>query len=81
MKEIIELSEEQVLQMRLMNTQMQLIDQSLENLELKKKLLLSDRVTMNESFQNFKREISEMNKINYEDYLIDLVQKRLVLKK
>ena len=81
MKETIELSEEKLLQIRLINTQMQLVNVSLENLEFKKQLLLSDKKAMESNFLEIKKEVSEENEINYDDYLIDLAQKRLVRKK
>ena len=81
MKETIELSEEQLLQIRLINTQTQLVNTSLENLELKRQLLLVDKKTMDDNFQEFKKEVSEEHEINYDDYLVDFAQKKLVRKK
>jgi len=81
MKETIELNEEKLLQIRLINTQTQLVNVSLENLELKRQLLLVDKKSMEDSFQEFKKEVSEEHEINYDDYLVDFAQKRLVRKK
>jgi len=81
MKETIELSEEKLLQVRLIDTQVKLINASLENLELKKQLLLADKKAMENNFLEFKKEVSEENEINYDDYLIDFAQKKLVRKK
>jgi len=81
MKEIIELSEEKVLEIRLINSQIQLLNVSLENLELKKQFLLSDKKMMEHNFQELKKEVSEKHEINYDDYIVDLANKRLVIKK
>jgi len=81
MTETFELSEEKLLQIRLINTQTQLVNLSLENLELKKQLLLVDKKVMEDSFLDFKKEVSEEYEINYDDYLIDFAQKKLVRKK
>jgi len=81
MKETIDLNEEKILQLRLINTQMQLIGVSLENIEIKRQLLLADKKAMEESFLDFKKEVSEEHEINYDDYHIDFFQKKLVRKK
>jgi len=81
MSETIELSEEKILQIRLINSQTQLVNVSLENLELKRQMLLIDKQAMEDNFLNFKKEVSEEYEINYDDYLIDFAQKKLVRKK
>lgn len=81
MKETIDLSEERILKMRLVSSQMNLINVSLENIELKKQLLLSDKKAMEENYKELIKEINIENDINSDDYNIDFVQKKLVRKK
>lgn len=77
-KKEVELSEEEIMQARLINTQLGLINVSLENLELKKQMLLMDKQSMATSLADFKKEVSKKNEINYDDYSLDLIQKKLV---
>jgi len=77
-KKEIELSEEEVLQARLINTQLSLVNVSLENLELKKQMLLMDKQNMGANLADFKKEVSKKNEINYDDYTLDLTKKKLV---
>lgn len=81
MKETIELSEEKILKLRLISVQTQLVNASLENLELKKQILLSDKKVMENNFQEIKKEISDENEINFDDYFIDFSHNKLVRKK
>ena len=81
MKDNLSLSESSILQLRFNNPQTQLVDSSLENLELKKQLLLLDRINMENNFSEFKKEISEEYEINYDDYYIDFARNKLVPKK
>ncbi len=81
MKETIELSEEKILKLRLISVQTQLVNASLENLELKKQILVSDKKVMENNFQEIKKEISDENEINFDDYFIDFSHNKLVRKK
>ncbi len=81
MKETIDLSEEKILKIRLISSQVNLVNASLENIELKKQILLSDKKAMEENYKELIKEISIENDINSDDYNIDFVQKKLVRKK
>ena len=81
MKETIDLSEEKILKIRLISSQVNLVNASLENIELKKQILLSDKKAMEENYKELIKEISIENDINSADYNIDFVQKKLVRKK
>jgi len=81
MKDTVDLSEEEILKIRLVSTQKQLVSVSIENLELKKQLLLLDKKLMEDNFLDIQKEVSEEHEINYSDYLIDFSQKKLVRKK
>jgi len=79
-KKEIELSEEELLQVRLISSQINLVNVSLDNLELKKQLLLVDKKSVMDDFLNFKKEINESKKINYDDYVLNFESKKLVKK-
>lgn len=80
-KKEIELSEEELLQVRLISSQINLVNVSLDNLELKKQLLLVDKKSVMDDFLDFKKEINENKKINYDDYVLNFELKKLVKKK
>jgi len=79
-KKEIKLSEEELLQFRLINSQINLVNVSLENVELKKQMLLMDKKSMGDNLLDFKKELGEKNKINYDDYVLDFNQKKLIKK-
>ena len=79
-KKEIELSEEELLQVRLISSQINLVNVSLDNLELKKQLLLVDKKSVMDDFLDFKKEINESKKNNYDDYVLNFESKKLVKK-
>lgn len=80
MKDTIDLSEEKVLNLRLIGAQVGLINVTLENLELKKQLLLQDKKTMEENYKELVLEINKENDISFDVYNLDLVNKKLIKK-
>jgi hypothetical protein len=48
---------------------------------LKKQLLLVDKKSVMDDFLDFKKEINENKKINYDDYVLNFELKKLVKKK
>lgn len=80
MKETIDLKEETILKIRLSSTQLTLVNVSLENLELKKQLLLNDKKSMEDNYKELIKEISVDNEINIDEYTLDLANNKLVKK-
>lgn len=80
-KDILQLTEEEVLSFKNMNLQIILADKSIENLQLKQNLLNYEKQGVLNEVKDLKIKIQNSNEISIDDYIIDLANKRLVHKK
>jgi len=76
----IALTENELLQFRLINTQHQLIKKNIENFDLKKQLLMVENQSILENLNEFKNEIIEKYQITFDQYYIDVEKEKLIKK-
>lgn len=75
------LSEIDILKFRLINTQSNFLKKSMENEDLKKQIILLEQKTVLENFEAYKKHISEEYEVDFNDYIIDVENQKLMRKK
>jgi len=76
----IYLNETQILKYRLINTQFSLVQKSVEAADMKKQMCLSEQRIVVESYNDFKKAISNEHNVNFDNYSMDLEKGQLVKK-
>ena len=79
--EEIELSENEMLQFNLINTQFSLVKKSIENLEMQKQMYMMEHRTVVENYNTYKKEVGAKYSIEFEKYFVDTDLNKLILKK
>lgn len=74
----VSLSEVEMLQFRLLNTQSNLVKKNIETLELRKQLLIVEHRSVLENFEEYKKELNEKYNIDFDSYQVDVEQEKLL---
>ena len=76
----VSLSEMEMLQFKLINTQFNLVKKSIENLEIQKQVFSLEQKTVVENYDSFKKDINNKYKLSFDDYNLDVDSNKLIIK-